>query len=33
MEVIMEIEIKIDLLDESDITEKYNDDKISKSLL
>ncbi len=29
----MEIEIKIDLLDEKDLTEKYNDDKISKSLL
>ena len=29
----MEKEIKIDLLDEIDITEKYNDDKISKDLL
>ena len=26
-------EVKIDLLDESDLTEKYNDDKISKDLL
>lgn len=26
-------EVKIDLLDESDITEKYNDDKINKDLL
>lgn len=29
----MEKEIKIDLLDENDITEKYNDDKIAKDLL